>query len=346
VDACSPIRPRRSGCSGSRSTIRTASDLSPRQHRPRFRAYFNCCYYLLSLSVVAYRSTALFVSQASSKSNCDRGTPPPYYLRPNTTLIISLYNPQMFKPIMTSTPTKKALILPPRQKLVYPQHPVAPPLRRAPAFFRANTIQTCQTLSPRPTIPYRGFGYGLHQPPPPVHHYPKFRLPEHEPQPPPPPPPAAQTLVSPHIAGWMGVADTVVGRHPFAQPLSARVATQAEIDLIGGHVHIPWAFRANISQPVPVKVLKPIAVSPPLSIYPVPNRNAAGAGAGSDDKESAAFTREGKVLAALAATRIKLDDPIATVRTTQPPQGKGNAPPVRVGPPGRRDHRLRTPNLI
>lgn len=144
----------------------------------------------------------------------------------------------------------------------------------------------------------------------------------------------------------MGVADTVVGRHPFAQPLSARVATQAEIDLIGGHVHIPWAFRANISQPVPVKVLKPIAVSPPLSIYPVPNRNAAGAGAGSDDKESAAFTREGKVLAALAATRIKLDDPIATVRTTQPPQGKGNAPPVRVGPPGRRDHRLRTPNLI
>ena len=228
---------------------------------------------------------------------------------------------------MSSTPTKKTLILPPRQTLVYHPHPVASqPRGRVPAFFRANnTIQTHPTLSPRPTtIPYYDFGYGLH------------RLPQYEPQ---PPPPAAQTLVSPHIAGWMKVADTVVGPHPFAQPLSARVATQAEIDLIGGHVHIPWAFRAKLSQPVPVKVLQPISVPPPIAIYPVPNRNAAGAGSA----VSAPSTRAKGVLAALVASRIKLDDPIVTAARTTQPQGN-NTPPV--GPPGRRNHRLGSHNLI
>jgi hypothetical protein len=69
--------------------------------------------------------------------------------------------------------------------------------------------------------------------------------------------------VSPHIAGWMRVADSIVGSHPFAQPLSARVATQAEIDLISGHVYIPWAMdRPKSSHPMPVNLQRPNAINP------------------------------------------------------------------------------------
>ncbi|PPQ68132.1 hypothetical protein CVT24_002958 [Panaeolus cyanescens] len=71
---------------------------------------------------------------------------------------------------------------------------------------------------------------------------------------------ASSGAVSPHIAGWARVADHVVGRHPNAQPLSTRVATTAEIELISGHVHIPWAFNPdpNKIQPTAVKVVPPV----------------------------------------------------------------------------------------
>lgn len=72
-------------------------------------------------------------------------------------------------------------------------------------------------------------------------------------------PPA--NLVSPHIVGWTRVADFVVGPHPNAQPLSSRIATQAEINMISGHVHIPWAYNdSGRLQPIPVKVQKPVTV--------------------------------------------------------------------------------------
>jgi len=65
------------------------------------------------------------------------------------------------------------------------------------------------------------------------------------------------------------VADHVVGRHPQGKPLISRVATRAEIALISGHVHIPWAYtHAKKNQPVPVRVQKPAAVYNPLSIVP------------------------------------------------------------------------------
>ncbi|KAH9475172.1 hypothetical protein JR316_0012283 [Psilocybe cubensis] len=84
--------------------------------------------------------------------------------------------------------------------------------------------------------------------------------------------PAQQGIVTPHIAAWMKVADSVVGRHPDAQPLSARVATQAEIDLISGHVHVPWAFNgpgpSGSQPPVPVKVMRPVLSAPASAIAP------------------------------------------------------------------------------
>ena len=81
------------------------------------------------------------------------------------------------------------------------------------------------------------------------------------------PKPVVSTL--PHTSAWTQVADHVVGRHPHGKPLNSRVATRAEISLISGHVHIPWAYtHAKKNQPVPVKVQKPAAVYAPLSIVP------------------------------------------------------------------------------
>ena len=83
----------------------------------------------------------------------------------------------------------------------------------------------------------------------------------------PTPQPVVSTL--PHTSAWTQVADHVVGRHPQGKPLITRVATRAEIALISGHVHIPWAYtHAKKNQPVPVKVQKPAAVYTPLSIVP------------------------------------------------------------------------------
>jgi hypothetical protein len=81
----------------------------------------------------------------------------------------------------------------------------------------------------------------------------------------------SQPVVStfPHTSAWTQVADHVVGRHPQGKPLNSRVATRAEISLISGHVHIPWAYtHTKKNQPVPVKVQKPAAVYAPLSIVP------------------------------------------------------------------------------
>ena len=83
----------------------------------------------------------------------------------------------------------------------------------------------------------------------------------------PTPQPVVSTL--PHTSAWIQVADHVVGRHPQGKPLVTRVATRAEIALISGHVHIPWAYtHAKKNQPVPVKVQKPASVYAPLSIVP------------------------------------------------------------------------------
>lgn len=75
--------------------------------------------------------------------------------------------------------------------------------------------------------------------------------------------------VTPHIAGWMAVADSVVGPHPHARPLHTRVATKAEIEMISGHVHIPWAFKVDgRPPPVAVKVQIPDVVYPVLPTQP------------------------------------------------------------------------------
>ena len=81
--------------------------------------------------------------------------------------------------------------------------------------------------------------------------------------------PTLQPIVSalPYTSSWAQVADDVVGRHPQGKPLITRFATYAEITLISGHVHIPWAYtHVKRNQPVPVKV--PAAVYVPLSIVP------------------------------------------------------------------------------
>ncbi|KAF8966063.1 hypothetical protein BDZ97DRAFT_1917766 [Flammula alnicola] len=82
--------------------------------------------------------------------------------------------------------------------------------------------------------------------------------------------PSAPTgVVTPHIAGWMAVADSVVGRHPHAEPLSTRVATKAEIDMISGHVHIPWAYKSGHKpQHVRLKVQKPDVIYAPTPVQP------------------------------------------------------------------------------
>lgn len=83
------------------------------------------------------------------------------------------------------------------------------------------------------------------------------------------PTPQPVVAVAPHA--WIQVADHVVGRHPLGKPLITRVATQAEINLISGHVHIPWAYphvKKAQPVPVPVKVKKPPTIYAPLSIVP------------------------------------------------------------------------------
>ncbi|KAF8804064.1 hypothetical protein BYT27DRAFT_7194787 [Phlegmacium glaucopus] len=83
------------------------------------------------------------------------------------------------------------------------------------------------------------------------------------------PPPRPVVSVSPHTSAWIQVADQVVGRHPHGKPLVTRVATPAEIALISGHIHIPWAYaHVKKPQPVPVKIQKPAAIYAPLSIMP------------------------------------------------------------------------------
>lgn len=70
----------------------------------------------------------------------------------------------------------------------------------------------------------------------------------------------------------MKVADSVVGRHPNSQPLYMRVATQAEIDLISGHLHIPWASKGHGRSPmIPIKngqLTAPVVAPPPI-VHPL-----------------------------------------------------------------------------
>lgn len=84
------------------------------------------------------------------------------------------------------------------------------------------------------------------------------------------PTPQPVLSVLPHIAGWMEVADNVVGGHPHARPLITRIATQAEIALISGHVHIPWAYTPvkKIQPGGPVGIQKPTTSYATLSIIP------------------------------------------------------------------------------
>ncbi|KIM44103.1 hypothetical protein M413DRAFT_375038 [Hebeloma cylindrosporum] len=123
--------------------------------------------------------------------------------------------------------------------------------RRITAFFAS--IRKNASVPSRPVGLYQG-GNGLYHPPP---HDGRPAYVSH--------PHSHRTLppansVSPHIIGWTRVADSVVGPHPNAQPLSSRIATQAEINMISGHVHIPWAYNdaSGRPPPIPVKVQKPV----------------------------------------------------------------------------------------
>lgn len=107
---------------------------------------------------------------------------------------------------------------------------------------------------------YRG-AHGLHIPPP------AKLVTAH--RPPTMPALSLHTFAAAHNAAWMDVADAIVGRHPHARPLHTRVATRAEVDMISGHVHIPWAYGADERpQPVPVKVLKPLIHYPAVPPQP------------------------------------------------------------------------------
>ncbi|KJA17329.1 hypothetical protein HYPSUDRAFT_46523 [Hypholoma sublateritium FD-334 SS-4] len=132
---------------------------------------------------------------------------------------------------------------------VHRQHGFFSPVRKYASTPRYSNIHI-----------YRG-AHGLHTPPAAklatVH------------RPPTMPALSLHTFAAAHNAAWMDVADAVVGRHPHARPLHARVATRAEIDMISGHVHIPWAYpESDRPQPVPVKVLKPLINYPAVPPQP------------------------------------------------------------------------------
>ncbi|KAF8197051.1 hypothetical protein BJ912DRAFT_1140689 [Pholiota molesta] len=163
---------------------------------------------------------------------------------------------------------------------------------------------------------YRGVR-GLHTPPP-ARLAPSY-------QPPMSPPDAYSGAgVTPHIAGWMAVADAVVGAHPHARPLHTRVATKAEIEMISGHVHIPWAYKVDgRPAPVAVKVQVPDVVYPVLPAQPgmlrdVGNVRGAGRDAVAGDAES-----EGGAQVGRRPTKTK-----STHRT----RGKENVPVTSLPP--------------
>ena len=163
---------------------------------------------------------------------------------------------------MTSTPLRQMLALP--ERLNQPSYQLEDrtiPTQRSPIFFVTRMQSYPVLLPPRPNVSHNVPTPGFYN-----HrvsllanqchanhcYHPHLGLGST----PPPPTPRIAT-VSPHIVGWMKIADEVVGRHPYAKPLLERVASQAEIDLISDHVHIPWAHDARRSQPTPVKVLGP-----------------------------------------------------------------------------------------
>lgn len=165
---------------------------------------------------------------------------------------------------MTSTPLRQMLALP--QSLNQPcRQPKLStiPTQGAPTFFATNMPRYPAPSTYKTNSSYNGRSPGFfnHRTSPPIqtqmHNYYHTHL-ARSLQPPPPPPPhvpiAHFGIVSPHIAGWMRVADDVVGRHPFAKPLCDRLPSQAEIALVSRHVHIPWAHDAGPLQPTPGKV--------------------------------------------------------------------------------------------
>lgn len=156
---------------------------------------------------------------------------------------------------MSSTPTRKPVVLPLVQShLQHQQLGLASPTQRSPA-----TVRKYPTVSHRPTAVYNSTNYGFRQASSTASPQPGFSQSPHSTYRALP----LQAGVSPHIAGWMRVADSIVGSHPFAQALGARVATQAEIDLISGHVYIPWALdRPKSSQPAQVKLQRPDTINP------------------------------------------------------------------------------------
>jgi len=125
--------------------------------------------------------------------------------------------------------------------------------QRYPAFFATRMPTYPTPLVPRPNASTVSHNHGV-SPPIQIHpnHYYRshFSLAVL-------PPPLPITIVSPHIAGWMKIADDCVGPHPFAKPIFERVASQAEIDLISDHVQIGWIDNARRSQPTPVTALGP-----------------------------------------------------------------------------------------
>jgi len=157
-----------------------------------------------------------------------------------------------------------SLISTPREKIIMPprvfdphgqQREVSAETRRSPALF--NPIRKYATVPHRPTAVYLGANR-RHVVTPSILH-PGFRPGMHSLAKPPASSPP-EGFVTPHIAEWMKVADSVVGRHPSARPLRERVATHAEIDLISGHVHIPWVeppSRKPRGPPTAVMVLGP-----------------------------------------------------------------------------------------
>lgn len=154
---------------------------------------------------------------------------------------------------MTSTPLKQMHALP-NQPFCQPELGTI----STPRFFATRMPRYPIPLVPRPNAPYNvpTPGFYNHRVSPPIQIHPNHRYRSHSALGT-LPPPLPITIVSPHIAGWMNIADDVVGPHPFAKPLFERVASQAEIDLISDHVQIGWIHNGRQSKPHPVTVSGP-----------------------------------------------------------------------------------------
>ncbi|KAF9530666.1 hypothetical protein CPB83DRAFT_920506 [Crepidotus variabilis] len=180
----------------------------------------------------------------------------------------------LLEPVMASTPASKLKL--PRTS-PYPPGIVGPPPKQQAATFFTSTasLRKHSTVSHRPTALYNGVkSFVAPTKPRPTFQARNYGRPPNAPRQ--PPKLSSVGEVTPHLAGWMKVADEVVGRHPNAVPLRGRIATQEEIELISGHVHIPWASTESAEhRPIVINLHRPPPAKPAYPDLPGPSTSLA-----------------------------------------------------------------------